>query len=394
MPVIPAISYFLSRSDQAVTPGSELWHRQLPLSRDTGQTTRCHGTDLSISYAEYFEAVRDVITENRFEVIREAVGQATDSKINPEQIDDVRIFLEKHGEFYHPARICILIDRRTLTFVVNVAVSQRGLEAIAAEYRRLKRLRQRFSAHFIPAVYGMKRVRLPGGRDLGMFIGEWFRGYHEFHQSADSSGGEKKLVAWDAEQGNFFLTPAQCREAYRQAAAILTYYYNLETLEQIFSWHHAAGDFILRPVGKDALRMRLITVRRYTSLFENVAITPETMLEGLVVFFLNLSIRNRVDRLDGVGELAWSGPLAVPATVKGFFDGLEMKMRDDAVPGNVIALLKTHLASYSEAELYDLAVAMTARYPAKSPELPLIRHHLTAHVSALHCDISRLVKAS
>jgi len=268
------------------------------------------------------------MTENRFEVIRDAVGHLKDSRINPEQIDDVRIFLEKHGEFYHPARVCIRVHRRTLTFVVNVAVSQPGLEAIAAEYRRLKRLRQAFNAHFIPAVYGMKWVRLPGGGDLGMFIGEWFRGYHEFHQSADASGGEIKLVAWDAERGNFFLTPAQCREAYRQAAAILTYYYNLETLEQIFSWHHAAGDFILRPFGRDAVRMRLITVRRYAPLFENVAITPETMLEGLVVFFLNLSIRNRVDRLDGVGELAWSDHLAVPATVKGFFDGLEMKMRE------------------------------------------------------------------
>jgi len=66
----------------------------------------------------------------------------------------------------------------------------------------------------------------------------------------------------------------------------------------------------------------------------------------------------------------------------------------NVVPGDVIAGFKTHLASYSEADLYDLAVAMTARYPANLPELPLIRHHLNAHVSALHRAVSRFVAAN
>ena len=68
------------------------------------------------------------------------------------------------------------------------------------------------------------------------------------------------LIVWDGAA-----TPTLLREStngilLRQAAMILTACYDPVTTEQIFPWHHAAGDFVIR-CDKDTLSVRLITAR-------------------------------------------------------------------------------------------------------------------------------------
>ena len=76
------------------------------------------------------------------------------------------------------------------------------------------------------------------------------------------------------------------------------------------------------------MEMKLITVRQYAAMFENKITKNNTdsdiylMLEAMLVFFLNLSIRNRIDRLDGVGEIVWSDNISVEGTLRGFLKGL------------------------------------------------------------------------
>ena len=77
-------------------------------------------------------------------------------------------------------------------------------------------------------------------------------------------------------RGSFFGTQrkvhATCHqyrsiEVYRQAAFILTLYYDVETFEQIFPWHHAAGDFVVK-ADEGAVDVRLVTARQYAPMIE------------------------------------------------------------------------------------------------------------------------------
>jgi len=103
-----------------------------------------------------------------------------------------------------------------------------------------------FPFSFVPKVYGTGEVFTKDNHYISMFLGEWFEGFNEFHISRDPADGKNKIVVWDNQQSNFFLSADQIMELYRQATMILTSYYNIETFEQIFSWHHAAGDFVLK----------------------------------------------------------------------------------------------------------------------------------------------------
>ena len=163
------------------------------------------------------------------------------------EIEEIRIILDKHGAFYHPAKIEVALKDSSISFVLNIAVTEAGQQCAQSEYRILKRLNADFPHSFIPEVYARGSDMIQTGSvETRMFLAEWFEGFNEFHLSLDPSDGIYKIAVWDNNHGNFFLTNPQTMHLYRQAAKILTYYYNIETFEQIFSWHHAAGDFVLK----------------------------------------------------------------------------------------------------------------------------------------------------
>ena len=139
------------------------------------------------------------------------------------------------------------MNKHSYKFVVNVAISAAGRDCIEREYNCLKRLGNDFSFSSIPEVYGYGKTCVKeGGHTISMFLGQWFEGFNEFHISHDKADNKYKILVWDSEKGNYFLSPDNTLELYRQAAMILTGYYNIETFEQIFPWHHAAGDFVIR----------------------------------------------------------------------------------------------------------------------------------------------------
>jgi hypothetical protein len=382
---MPHLSFFTSHSKEPVTQDNPLWQQPIPLRLDA----LLKADDASVSHADYFQAAHAFLEARSYDVVTRAASQRLGRRIKPHDISEIRIRLEKHGAYYHPARIEISIGQKRLSFVLNVALSDSGQRFVESDYRHLKRLNAEMPFHYLPHVYGWDRITLSEGLNFGMFLGEWFDGYHEFHLAPDPADRTLKIMVWDETRGRFFLTAEQTQTLYAQAAKILTCYYNLMSFEQILAWHHAAGDFVVNLVN-DRLKLRLVTVRRYATIFENqkqaetIANDPQLLLQTLLVFFLYLSLQMRLDRLEGVGDMVWSDKAAVEASLTGFLEALSMKPDIDSLPDSPLACFLAYLTACQASDLLDLSEAIVNRFNPRMPELPVIKENLSEHVETLH----------
>jgi hypothetical protein len=276
-----------------------------------------------------------------------------------------------------------------------VAVSETGIETIKEEYHCLSKLKDEFPLCFLPEVYGFGEVESMGNRKIRMFLGNWFEGYNEFHVSSDPSDGRNKILVWDDIRNRFYLSLEQSADLYRQAAGILTYYYNVESCEQIFSWHHGAGDFVVT-IDNGDLDVKLVSVRGYAPLFTNLAQLKsgekdvELILQALLIFFLKLSIHMRLDRLDGVGDIIWADGLAVQSTLNGFFDGLALNPPVASMPDSLDICFRYYLSVCSKADLYELSKAVVQTFHRRAREVGVIKQNLKEHVDELNRVIRQI----
>jgi hypothetical protein len=163
---------------------------------------------------------------------------------------------------------------------------------------------------------------------------------------------------------------------------ILTAYYNPATFEQIFAWHHAAGDFVVKQAS-GRIDVKLVTVRKYAPLFTGVEADTEAIFQTLLLFLLNMSIRMRLDRLDGIGQFVWAGTQAVRGTLLGFLDGLALQARHQLIPEQLAQYAREYIKALPKNELHDLLSAIVGRYHPQMPELDLIRSQLSSHATAI-----------
>lgn len=387
--------YFLETPGQPVSSEHPLWQRPLPTSRHAVIAPESPPADAEapITVGDYFQAVQAFMEGAGWAAI---VRVLSGSGADPAAAPAFRIFLAKHGEYYHPARVEAEIEGVFYRWVVNVAVSAAGKSLLFREYALLERLAGEFTAAHVPPVYAAAEVAVGRGLTVAMFLGQWLADFHEFHATRDAPGGGQALALWDPERDPVLLDGAQARALYRQVARVLTYYLNLTTFEGIGAWHHAAGDFVVRLTGGQ-VEARLISVREYRPFFRrwtesgDPARAFRALLEGLLIFLLNLSVRTRLDRLDGTGDLAWSDPLAVEATVAGVLDGLDGKTVPWELPLPIDALFRRYLAACSAEDLLLLCTDLVKKnYPAGSAERSLLEVHVKEHADALAEAFGRL----
>jgi hypothetical protein len=382
----PQFRYFLSDDHHPVNKDDSIWRSNPPTGRRHPQATGSEKSD--ITYGEYFEAVSHFLDKSADWKTNVAASIFTHG-IRPWELTAYSIYLEKHGAFYHPGRVVVPIRGRTLSMVVNVAISEVGKTYLNQEVENLIRLQHMFSYDFLPKVYGSGQVVIDEKRTVSMFIGEWFEDYAEFHVSQKKDGQAACIMVWDPAAGPYALSENLAAAVYEQAAEILTACYAIETCEQIFSWHHAAGDFVVKhdPGG---VKVKLVTVRRYGRIFESHETGPEAMVPALLLFLLNMSIRMRLDRLDGVGELTWLDDYAVDGAVRGFFKGLERKEKNGILPSEIADAIKQYLQQIPKADILGLFKAMVDRLPPETPDLPTIKAHINAHVESFLRSLRRI----
>lgn len=347
---------------------------------------------LTQTYAHYFEGIRDVIFRNGCKQLCAATTTQTGKQISSADIEEIRIYAEKHGSDYHPARIDVIVAGGTVaTFVMNVAVTERGRERLSREFDVLKRLNRKDAATgtpFLPVAYFRDETRAPRRADdspgndtpfMVMFLADWFQGYHEFHLSVEKRAGHPLgLVVWNTDRGTRFLSETQTAGTYAQIARILTGYYDTRSFQQIFPWHHAAGDFVVR-IRPEVSEVRLVTARQYAPMVEGASV-----FDALLFFLLNLSLRTRLDRLDGVGDVAWAADGCVAATLSGFLEGLTLDRAD-------VKDFISYVKETGQAGLQERFAALVEACSADAPDIPVIRKNLNRHITVFHEAIQHIL---
>jgi hypothetical protein len=351
---------------------------------EAGQTS-----EPSLSYGPYFRAIQDVISRNMYRPLIDATARQLAEDISLSDIHEILIYGEKHGSDYHPARVEVMVNDACAAFVMNVAVTARGKDRLCREFDVLKHLNEKYDFSFLPKTYFQGEAFCSTGRAEGsmlMFLADWFKGYHEFHLSIDENDGFQRLVVWDAVKGHQCLSPLQARRVYSQAAKVMTLYYDMETFEQIFPWHHGAGDFVVKTQDK-SLDVRLVTARQYAPMLgcsEGVSVQ-----EALLFFLLNLSVRMRLDRLDGVGPVAWADDDCVEATVGGFIEGLWTREQQGIINGNFVEGVLRFCRSLAKDDFFDGCHALIDACDPSAPDIPVIRSRLEGHVRKLYTAIHK-----
>jgi len=365
-------------------------HGYVPLNDFTSQSpmrlTRCgaspaHGP--ALSYGQYFKGITDVIAKDGYRLLADATARQLARDVSAADIEEILIYAEKHGSDYHPARIEVVVDEFCVPFVMNVAVTARGKARLCREFEVLEYLNSKYDFPFLPRTYFQGEVFRPS---MLMFLANWFQGYHEFHLSVDKEDGSGNLVLWDPEKNHCHLSRPQAWQIYSQAAKIMTLYYDVETFEQIFPWHHAAGDFVVKTQEK-SIDVRLVTARQYAPMLDRSE--GVSVPEALLFFLLNLSVRMRLDRLDGVGAVAWADDDCVDATLEGFAEGLRIKQGKGFVDEGFVNGFLQYIQSLAKEDLSYRFHALIDAFDQAAPDVPVIRCHLDRHISKFHLALER-----
>jgi hypothetical protein len=285
-----------------------------------------------LHYGPYLKALSRFFVGDRRRHLLQALRTLTGKKILPDEIRRAFLVSEKHGALYQVARLGVELTGGACAFAVNVATTEDQKAFLRNEVALLQELHERFSLPYLPRpiLQGAARYESPDGesRMLELFLTEWFDGFCEFHLSRRPEESDGLSIAiWDIDGGEPFLSAEQERTLYRRAASILTAYFDTRSFAQIYPWHHAAGDFIVSLRFGDP-DVRLITARGYRTLRDFPASDGAVVIAALH-FFLNMSLRLRLDRLDGTGALAWADSRCLAGIVEGFVDGWEAKRRNE-----------------------------------------------------------------
>ncbi len=377
--------YALYDEQASIGPESPVWGNALPVKKNALKRTesRRHGSE-GFTYGDYFIAARAFLEQSAFLFPNRCDTGRSKPAQSPDDVEQIVICLKKHGELYHPARIEVTRSGQQNAYALNLAVSPTGNKWARRECRIMEELGTVYAPAYIPRVYDAGASTGGSGKAVFMFLGDWFDGYHEFHLSVRSSSDPLTIRLWDAQRRPNVLSSKQTLALYRAIARVLLYYYDVETTRQIFPWHHAAGDFVTRVQG-DRVGVKLITTRGYPPLISDFNHHKEAhrVLDAMLVFMLSVSIRMRLDRLDGVGDMMWAGDIAVTGVVDGFFKGMEKKPAPRFFPAPLADCFEAYLAGYQKSDLYELLQSITDRYPLNTPEFRLAKTNLKSHAEAL-----------
>lgn len=329
------------------------------------------GCDSGMTYGGYFSAIQDMLAAEDFQALHLLAGLMGFFAL-PCQ---VHVRAEKHGALSHPASLELIWPNGTKAkYAMLVAVSPGGRAALRREALVLDHLREAYRLPLLP-----EKLFFGENEAAAFLIEPWFSGFHEFHLT---SGGCFQL--WDYDRGLRVLSAVQVQQAFFLAARILTLFVDSDSGACIHPWSHAAGDFIIRNEGHD-VDVRLTTARGYGPLIET-----DNALSALFIFVLDLGLRMRLDRVDGVGQWAWLGPDILENAVRGFFAAVSERAgsNDRGVDG--LQTMARLLPMFSMQELVQGSQALLDRFSPGERDVLVLR--LEQHCLELFAILQKMPK--
>ena len=100
--------------------------------------------------AIYFQAIQQVIEKEGYENLLAALQTRLGRLVTLNEIKEIRIFSEKHGSDYHPARVEVCLPDQVIPFVMNVALTERGRFVIPNEFKVLGELNRKYDLALSP----------------------------------------------------------------------------------------------------------------------------------------------------------------------------------------------------------------------------------------------------
>jgi len=334
-----------------------------------------------LTLGDFFEAIRLFIWQNQGRKLARLLQNKQGSPVKPGDIGSLAIRYEKYGTLYHVISIEVGTQKNRWKFALSVAQYRQARETLDREFHLLAHLHQKYDYPYIPQAYFKDTHEIKKGPHQETFLMAlcgWFEGYHEWHFQKENNQAETAVI-WDMEKGYQRATKQEVCEIIRLASKILTLYFDPNTFQRIDPWHHGAGDFVVKrePKGVD---VRLITVRGYEPVVAFPADHTLSPGEGLLVFFLEMTIKMRLDKSEGMGSPLWASPIVIPPVLEGFLEALRLKEKlGDMGPFSVEAFID-HIQRLSEKKLHSKLVQLTRKYRFTDPQdFSCIRQHLKEH---------------
>lgn len=339
-----------------------------------------------LTLGDFFECIRRFIWKNEGQMLSHLLQKIQGTPVNPRDIENLVICYEKYGTLYHVIRIEAGTKENKWKFALSVAQFQEAKETLDQEFHLLDFLNKEYDFPYIPQAYFKHIQQLKKGSNRESFLMAlygWFEGYHEWHFQKDDIHAETAVI-WDMDKGYQRATKQEVAEIIRLASKILALYFDPVTFQRIDPWHHGAGDFVVKRE-QGGMDVRLTTVRGY----EPIAAFPpdHTLLpsEALLFFFLEMTIKMRLDKSEGMGAPIWASCTILPAVRDGFLEGLRVKEKPGKVPPSLVDEFIGLLRGLSEEDLYSKLVQFSYKYRYTDPsDFPCIRQHLKKHSSDLY----------
>jgi len=332
---------------------------------------------------DYFGALQKFILSDDGKHLHAALAKM---KFQQADISEVLIRSEKHGAFYHIASIEFAGLGKKEKVAITTALAGAAKASLKEEFLLMRQLAS-MNPDFLPRFFCRGAVTWPtdsGAEEFYMVLGEWLDDFHEWHLSVNPATKKQQIQLWDYKKNYRFLSDAESYELLRQISYILTCYFDPNSFSQIYPWHHGAGDFVVK-ADAGTISVKLITVRQYEPLVHFEQAEEPDRLVAAIHFLLNLSLRIRLDRLDGVGEPAWLDDVAVHAAVEGFFSGLDAASKTNSFSIVPIDWLLEILRSFDAREVRDMYESLLEFYADEDQDdFRLIKKKLADHSAELH----------
>lgn len=338
---------------------------------------------------DYFESIKDLLLTNNAKILTGVIADGFGMELTPEQISGVEIRCEKVGTLYHVSSLNVRCEEGPLKLCVTTAITDAAIRCLAEEASHLEFLSDTYPLTCLPRVFhhGEEiRHTSMGDATLAHSIQEWFEDYHEWHLSVDDSG-RQRITLWDMLRGYRTFSLEEGAEIHRQATEILTRCYDFRSGKQITFWSHAAGDFVVRMEGR-SISVRLTTVRGYKSLPLVDGVQSFDPFTQIVYFLLNLTVRMRLDRLDGTGSVLWAESTILRPVLRGFFEAISPGEVQHQYPDGAKERIREDLKAFREEQITTFLLSLLRHFSGE--EKGVVKAHLKEHSR----DLVRTMRAS